>query len=214
MKIPISLKLKKKLHQDIAYAQDIIVEELYRIFDNAVLHGGTAIWRCYNGNRFSEDIDFYIEKNKGKIELLFNNLKKRGFGIIKKKVSENSIYSLLKLGGTEIRFKALFKKIGNYFLKSYETSEGNWVNVLTLSPEQLIEEKIDAYSKRRKIRDLYDLFFLLNYAAEKEKIKNKIKGFLKHFKEPEDKDTLKELIIVGKVPSYEEIVEVIRLWVK
>lgn len=65
-KIPLNLKLKRKIQKDIAYAQDIIIEELYTFFSTAVLHGGTAIWRCYNGNRFSEDIDFYIPQTRGK----------------------------------------------------------------------------------------------------------------------------------------------------
>ncbi|MBM3309818.1 MAG: hypothetical protein FJY77_06125, partial [Candidatus Altiarchaeales archaeon] len=53
--IPLALRLKKQAHKKVAEAQDIIVRELYNVFDNAVLHGGTAIWRCYQGNRFSED---------------------------------------------------------------------------------------------------------------------------------------------------------------
>jgi len=31
MEIPIYLKLKKRMHKDVAYAQDIIVEELYKV---------------------------------------------------------------------------------------------------------------------------------------------------------------------------------------
>jgi len=53
-KIPLHLKLKRKSHKDIARLQDIVIDVLYKIFPNAILHGGTAIWRCYNGNRFSE----------------------------------------------------------------------------------------------------------------------------------------------------------------
>ena len=41
-------RLKKAKYKDIARVQDIVIEELYKIFDRAVLHGGTAIWRCYN----------------------------------------------------------------------------------------------------------------------------------------------------------------------
>ena len=74
--IPINLKLKRKMHKDIAYAQDLIVEEIYNFFPKAVIHGGTAIWRCYNGNRFSEDIDVYIKKDREKIEEFFKTLEK------------------------------------------------------------------------------------------------------------------------------------------
>ena len=61
-------KLKKKMHKDIALLQDIFIDILYEIFPDCVLHGGTAVWRCYNGTRFSEDIDVYIKKDLQKLE--------------------------------------------------------------------------------------------------------------------------------------------------
>ena len=82
--IPLILKLKKKAHKDIAEAQDIIIRELYTLFDKAVLHGGTSIWRCYGGNRFSEDIDVYIPNDQKRIDSLFEHLKKNGFVIYRK----------------------------------------------------------------------------------------------------------------------------------
>jgi len=41
--------LKKKIHKDIAMAQDLMIIELYDNLSNAVIHGGTALWRCYGG---------------------------------------------------------------------------------------------------------------------------------------------------------------------
>jgi len=78
-KIPIILMLKKGYHKKIARAQDIIVEEMGKTLNRAVLHGGTAIWRCYQGNRFSEDIDVYIPRNVDKISSFFMSLEKKGF---------------------------------------------------------------------------------------------------------------------------------------
>ena len=90
--IPLILKIKKESHKNIATAQDIIINEMYSIFNNAVIHGGTAIWRCFNGNRFSEDIDIYIPRDTTKLNLLFEKLRKRGFIIEKKKIGNNSLY--------------------------------------------------------------------------------------------------------------------------
>jgi predicted nucleotidyltransferase component of viral defense system len=72
--IPLSLRIKKESHRKIAQAQDLIIEEVYKKFDRAVLHGGTAIWRCFNGKRFSEDLDFYFPKDEKKINELFSLL--------------------------------------------------------------------------------------------------------------------------------------------
>ena len=84
-RIPLGLRLKKEGHRKIAVAQDILVKEIYKHFNSAVFHGGTAIWRCYNGVRFSEDLDFYLPRELKKINLFFENLEKLGFIVEKKK---------------------------------------------------------------------------------------------------------------------------------
>jgi len=212
--IPINLKLKRKAHKDIAYVQDLIVEELYNYFPQAVIHGGTAIWRCYNGNRFSEDIDVYIEKDKDKIENFFKSLEKKGFQIIKKRVKTNSLYSNLRFNDIAVRFEALFKKTKNFILKQYENSDGIFINVYTLSSEDLINEKVDTYLKRKKIRDLYDIFFLLNYVSDKKKVILSLKKLIKNFSKPEDEENLKAIIIIGVIPSSKDIFDYITRWAK
>jgi predicted nucleotidyltransferase component of viral defense system len=55
--------------------------KMYEKFPNAVIHGRTAIWRCYGSNRFSEDVDVYLQlkdKNKKILEDFFDNLKVLG----------------------------------------------------------------------------------------------------------------------------------------
>ena len=211
--IPLNLKLKKKSERDIAYAQDIIVGELYKFFPNAIIHGGTAIWRCYSGNRFSEDIDAYISRDSRKIDDFFNSLSGKGFKIIKKRIKENSLYSELDLSGISVRFEATFQN-KNLFFRRYETSESFFINVYTLSPEDLIIEKVQAYLKRRKIRDLYDIFFLLSYSENKKMITAHLKKLIENFKSPLDEDNLKNIIITGAVPSSSEILMEIERWVK
>lgn len=212
--IPINLTLKRRAHKDIAYAQDLIVESLYSIFSRAVIHGDTAIWRCYSGNRFSEDIDVYIKRDEEKINNLFNSLEKKGFQIIKKRIKENSLYSTLKFNTTIVRFEALFKEIEELIIKEYETSEGLLINVFTLTPEYLIREKISAYQKRRKIRDLYDIFFLLRYVEDKKYIEKELKYFIADFKAPIDEEELKAVILTGPIPTLKDILAYIRKWAK
>lgn len=213
MQIPLQLKLKKKSHREIARLQDVVVDMMYRIFPKAVLHGGTAIWRCYKGNRFSEDIDVYIEKDADRIEIFFRELEKLGFAVIKKRIRESSLFSKLIFGETEIRFEAIFKKTAG-IIKEYETIEGVLTNVYTFSSEDLIKEKVDTYLFRRKIRDLYDIFFLLRYVREPAEIKENVLKLLKEFKEPADAAQLKALVLFGAVPTKNEIVEYLERWIK
>lgn len=212
-KIPLSLKIRNKKQREIAYAQDILIEELYATIPDAILHGGTAIWRCYNGNRFSEDVDVYLLKDEESIERFFQALEKKGFSISKKRIKENSIYSDLSLNGVPLRFEATFQSKKS-IIKRYETSESFFINVSTLSPDILVEEKIAAYLKRRKIRDLYDIYFLLEYAEEREKTKEKVKLFLDHFEDPLDEADLGAIILSGVAPNAKQLLEGIKRWEK
>jgi predicted nucleotidyltransferase component of viral defense system len=212
-RIPLSQRLKRRQHVEIAGLQDIVVEMLYRVFPESVLHGGTAIWRCYSGSRFSEDIDVYLERDTERIEELFSQLRAAGFSITKKRIMENSLYSKLAFNGTEIRLEAVFAKVKGV-VKEYETYEGMLLNIYTLLPEELISEKVSAYRKRRKVRDLYDIFFLLRHVKDANRVIPKLKEFLAGFEKPLDEDELKILILVGVSPRTEEMLEYIGRWVR
>lgn len=207
--IPLILRLKRSSYKKIAEAQDLIIQELYKVFDKAVLHGGTSLWRCYNGNRFSEDIDVYIPRNMKKINRLFENFERAGFVLEKKKIGENSIYSNLSFNGTFVRFEVLFKTVRG-FLKEYTKADGNSIIVYTLTPEELILEKSTTYQKRLKIRDLYDVFFLLRYVTINDKISKSLSNLINDFKKPIDEGDLRVIIIEGVVPSVGDMVRRIR----
>lgn len=56
---PIEAALKDEKQVALARLQDSIVESIVEVEPNIVFHGGTAIWRCYSSNRFSEDVGIY-----------------------------------------------------------------------------------------------------------------------------------------------------------
>lgn len=207
-KIPLQARLKREFHRKIAYAQDLIVKEVYLVFDKAVLHGGTAIWRCYNGKRFSEDLDFYLPKESKKIDLLFDNLKRAGFEIKKKKVSENSIYSELDMDRTSVRLEATFQKISG-IICDYEMSDGNITSIYSLTPEGFLAEKVNTYLKRFKVRDLWDIFFLLKNVQNLKNV-NEIEKLIKNYQKPIDEEDLKTLLLEGIAPSAGEMIEYIK----
>jgi len=216
--IPLVKRLKKERHREIARAQDLVIEELYRTFEKAVLHGGTSIWRCYKGNRFSEDIDVYLQRDINKIRTFFEKLREKDFIVVKKKISDRSIFSDLQFNKTSVRFEATFRKFRKIrgVLGEYETSEGNLIIVYTLTPEEIIKEKIETYLKRIKARDLYDIFFLLRYVKDKRRIKKELRRLVNKFDKlgmPVDKEELKILIIEGLIPDVEEMLQYIKSFV-
>lgn len=212
-RIPLNLRLKLVQYRNIAAAQDMIIEVLYSIFDTAVLHGGTGIWRCYHGARFSEDIDVYLPHNLKKLDMLFNMLERRGFVIVKKKISDTSLFSTLQLGKTEVRLESLFKSVKGT-PGDYEKTDGTFFALFTLTAEEFIREKIDAYQRRRKVRDLYDIFFLLRYVEDKRAVREPLRLFMRNFKEPYDEKELRELVIEGIVPSASDMLSYIRRGIK
>ncbi len=206
--IPLSLRIKRETHRAIAAAQDLILTETYRHFDKAVLHGGTAIWRCYQGQRFSEDLDFYFPKDIAKIQELFSSFEKLGFKVLKKKISERSIYSELELNRVAVRLEATFHKIPGH-LADYETIDGNFITIYTLTPPEFVKEKVQAYLHRRKIRDLYDIFFLLKQVNDISAIKKELQLLLKSYSASLDESDLRILILEGLTPSSSQMVEYI-----
>ncbi len=213
-KLPLYLRLKRESHKRIAEAQDIIIEEVYKQFNNAVLHGGTGIWRCYSGKRFSEDLDFYLPNDKNKLEELFLELGKRGFNIIKKKISESSVYSELEFNRVSVRLEATFQKVDGV-LADYETADGNIISIFSLTPKDFIFEKVNTYLKRFKVRDLWDIFFLSRGIDYKNDLAGKILELIKGYKPPVDKENIYSIILEGVIPSADDMISYIkRKWEK
>ena len=152
MKIPLSNKLKKRLHVETALLQDELMDIIYSLEESAILHGGTAIWRCYEGNRFSEDLDFYFTTVENFENKLSVKLKERSLQLLKYKKTHDIVFSKITNGNVEVRLEINTKpkKIQNV-VKSYEKVDGSFMDVFTFSPEQLLLEKINAYNSRKFI---------------------------------------------------------------
>lgn len=208
-KIPLANRIKKESHKQIASAQDIILEEVYKEIPEAILHGGTSIWRCYSGKRFSEDLDFYLPKDTERIASIFKSLEKKGFKIIKKKISERSVYSELSIGRTTVRLEATFQEAKPALL-DYEKIDGTLISIYGLDLETLLKEKTATFIKRRKIRDLYDVYFLLRLVNDMKPVKKEIKELIDNYSDPEDESDLKVIIIEGITPRCSELIEYIR----
>ena len=206
MELPLAKRIRKQAHKDIALVQDMIVERLLKHMPGSVFHGGTCIWRCYNGNRFSDRLDFYLPR-KG-LDGFFSDLEKRGFVIGKKKISENSVYSKLTYQRTQVRVEGTFQKKGSV-LADYEKINGMIISILALSQEELLREKAVTYQKRGKIRDLYDVFFLLRY-VDALKVKPELKELIRSYQNPVDEKDLKAIILQGLVPTSDKMIGYIK----
>jgi predicted nucleotidyltransferase component of viral defense system len=172
------------------------------------------VWRCYNGKRFSTDIDVYIwaEDFKDKfaseaerMDIDVTKFREKGVTFIHVRKNDTEI----KVEPRNVEKSAI--------LMPYERVDGSKINILVLSPEDLIIEKIEAYSDRRAYKDLYDITILLNSVKEPDKIKKELLKFTKNIPTPNE-DTqsymeFKSVIYAGIVPTYQKMVDLIKRWV-
>lgn len=158
------------------YLQEIILFILYKEFGNELIFkGGTALTKCYGFDRFSEDLDFTTIENLNFEKVVSTGLKNFYLDfIVKEKKMNHSIKLTYNINGPlyigtpnstckivlefsyreKILLKTNIKKIGLLIneIPNYD--------VIVMSEEEILAEKIRAIMTRNKARDLYDLYLL------------------------------------------------------
>ncbi|MBI5635757.1 nucleotidyl transferase AbiEii/AbiGii toxin family protein [Candidatus Micrarchaeota archaeon] len=210
MDLPLERKLKKQLHVKVGFLQDEVMRIVYEIDENAVLHGGTSIWRCYGGNRFSEDLDFYSGKMREIMLQLPKIASERSLIVAKLKKTVNAVYCKIENNEAQVRLEAVKPPKATPVIAAYQLMNGSSLQILSLSPEQLIEEKISAYKNRRLIRDAYDLLQLSANASLGEAQKRGLIKFIEEIEAPLDEENLKAIVYQGAVPSFKQIIEALK----
>ena len=167
-----------------------------------------------------EKISKNIKEEREKADLFHNNIReilnsnreenkefKDLFGQLDKlrKVQEEK-QKELEFDRTSVRLEATFQNISGVIC-DYEMSDGILISIYSLTIEDFLIEKINTYLKRFKVKDLWDIFFLLKNS----KISNKkIEKLIKNYKKPIDENNLKVIIIEGIVPSSDEMFNYIK----
>lgn len=213
--VPLAARLKRRSHISVALAQDILVAQAYNVFPDSVLHGGTAIWRCYQGGRFSEDVDFYLPTLRTAAGTRFRRgVVAKGLKELKYKVTETTVFAKFEFSDAVVGFDGAVRAPPAAVVKPYETVGGGSMLVNTLPPEKLVAEKVAAYNSRGKVRDLYDIFFLLGLVEDRKSVIGSLAPLLTGYEKPEDETQLKALVITGTVPSADGMIESIRKWAR
>ncbi|MFN3407096.1 MAG: nucleotidyl transferase AbiEii/AbiGii toxin family protein [Caldimicrobium sp.] len=174
--------------------QDIIKQEQFeievldrlksgRFLDALVFTGGTMLRLCYGLNRYSLDLDFWLYKNVD-IESYFSRLKEflQKYYLIRD--AENKFYTML----FEIKSKEYPKSLKIEIRKiravktelsiAYSKYSNRQVLVRTLSLQEVMRSKIEAFLSRKEIRDVFDIEFLLKKGIELKATKDELKKLL------------------------------------
>ena len=163
------------------YIQLWFLSELYKekFSENIFFKGGTAIHIIFGMDRFSEDLDFSVNgeilkfnknitdflRKLSKIENIDFKEKRSISGkkfvlIVNDKVLENKVFIDLDFSFRE----KIFHPESSIIKTDYPVIFTSFVN--HLSKEEIFAEKIRALLTRKKGRDLYDLWFLLNKGTQ------------------------------------------------
>lgn len=195
---------------ELALLQDYVMEIIYNAVEpEALLYGDTAIWRCYGGMRFSEDIDIYMKN--ASIEKLIKNLPKYGLAL---EGRDKDLQTIIRIsnGKTSLLVEAK-EDIAESAIMPYVKVDGSTMAIEVLSPTELLTMKIEAYGNRRYMRDLYDIYVLTGRLNSKDYfVRSKLLEFIKTIKEPADEHVLKSLVYAGKVISYRDFLDYIKKW--
>ena len=161
------------------YLQILFLNYLYKERESEKIYfkGGTCLHLCYGSPRFSEDLDFSTILSKKKIESLLKKTIKN-FQLEVPEVKLNFIYQGKKSLRFRLKYQSKFLKypqtIRLDFSQEKNFLEPNIFSLKTKFPivffsliscqkeEEILVEKIRAFLYRRKGRDIFDLWYLLD----------------------------------------------------
>ena len=208
-----------------AIVEDEIVDLILKRFENFVMHGGTVVWRCYGGNRFSRDVDFYsnlpVSAESAFQKRLHKLLTENGYPIREEKYNNKTktLHVIFRGAETTGKLDITFIKARGV-ITEYLRVDGSRRMIRALGPEALLNEKLDTYSDKyangvHEIQDLYDIVILKDRLSGLPKaLRTKLTKFLSEIraKPPSGERELKQLVISGIAPSFDDIVRILERW--
>jgi predicted nucleotidyltransferase component of viral defense system len=165
---------------ELDYFQDITLLSIYKEFGNTLaFKGGTCLYKLYQLNRFSEDLDFTARKGFRPRDFFYRlpyvlnllNIKStvnvKQFGNTKNVHMEicGPLYDGKKETKTtlilniSLRERVLLPLQWHQYCSPYK--EMRTFDIFTMDENEILAEKVRAVYGRNKARDVYDLWYLL-----------------------------------------------------
>jgi predicted nucleotidyltransferase component of viral defense system len=168
------------------YLLDVLLFSISQeIRGDIVLKGGTSLYKLYNLNRFSEDLDFTLNSKKLDYRHCAEQLSRsiRLIGITSSYTVEahnkeaniffsfrGPLYDGRKESTCHISLNISHReRLSMHYVKSFFVSSYSDIpafDVIAMDEKEILAEKIRAIVTREKPRDVYDLWFLLKKGIE------------------------------------------------
>ena len=195
------------------YLLEIILFLLQEYEKNLVFKGGTALYKLYSLNRFSEDLDFTLIKKIDAEKLTRMIMKKlKQIGVLGR-IKETSLYRnqqniRFELRGPlfdgnpnttnlitiniSVKEKPIYKPKEERIYPIYRDIPSFTLQVMPI--EEIFAEKIRALFTRNKPRDVYDIWFLIKKRSNIniQDINKKLKLYKEKFNEKRFIDKIEE----------------------
>jgi predicted nucleotidyltransferase component of viral defense system len=188
------------------------------LFNNLVFKGGTALRKVYFSNyRYSEDLDFTLIKEVSENEI--KDSISRVFGFLSKEYGGNfrikGFYNRKWFTDVKVQFRGL--KGGKNTITIDLATDETIVNkvkkekvfnpyyekqfdILVYSLEEILAEKLRSFIQRTRVRDYYDVWYLLHNSKKDIDLKLAKKIFLEKIKFKKlDIPTKEELLVNDKI---------------
>ncbi|MDD3144494.1 MAG: nucleotidyl transferase AbiEii/AbiGii toxin family protein [Candidatus Gracilibacteria bacterium] len=161
-------RLDKQKHKLILMSilLDISKDELLK--NKLIFKGGTSLFLLYSLDRFSTDLDFDLEGDDKKEEILkkIENIGKKYGEIRDSFIKRNTIFLLISYGDIDHNIKIEISTrgvSGKYSVKNFMG-----INIKVLDIDYICANKFIALTNRSKLanRDIYDIHFILKNNLE------------------------------------------------
>lgn len=172
-------------HTEKLYCQDVILRTISRdTTDELVFKGGTALLKCYQLDRFSEDLDFTAREPiqfENVVTAAVRDLEQYGMAVDRQSVDRTERSHSARVGiegplytGEErslcyIRLQVnTHSSVEDVRIERYTPlfRDIPTFDLPVLSEREILAEKIRALMTRRQPRDLYDLYHLVERSAK------------------------------------------------
>jgi predicted nucleotidyltransferase component of viral defense system len=138
-----------------------------RLLNNLIFCGGTMLRLCYGLDRFSVDLDFWLMKKTGVIQL-FNKIVNLLSSRYTLSDAQNKFHTLLfevrskkYPRGLKIEIRKEPKKVGVDRVIAFSRHANVQVMINAVSLTDMMNSKVQAFITRKEIRDAFDIEFLL-----------------------------------------------------
>ncbi len=226
-------------HMEKLYLQDIVLHSIYHeTVDELVLKGETALFKLYNLDRFSEDLDF-TAIDKIEYDSLMKSIERdfENFGMDVGNIQRNEddssfgarvivrgpLYSGTRVSMSFIRIEV--NKRAAVFGSTVRRYTPNFLDIpsfdlVLLSEREIVAEKIRAICSRSRPRDVYDLYHLLNRGVEIDDglVEKKLDYYGRAYDPPKILEKAKEKrkswqdlenLTYSRLPEFEQVIHVI-----